>query len=307
MENFNDLFNLTADDFKEEKKERVSDRYNPQAKDGDGNTYVAVVRFLPWYKDPKHSEKQKRVCWLENLSTGDKRYIDCPSSVGKKDPINDLFWKLKNSQSAKDVELSKMFSSTQKFASLIQVVKDKQHPELEGKIMVWQYGIKIHQKIQAATQPEYGTPMIPFDLFNGCPMQLKISLVSGFNNFDQCQFLNQAMPIEIDGEKMTPTKECQAKLIEWLKTNSPDLDKYGYQEWDAETEAFVKSAIQAAKPGERVMSEISNSAAKQTAPAEPAREIKTSAPAKEEAKDDFNIDDIDFNEELSDDDLYAKL
>ena len=147
--NFDDLFNLPLDDFKEEKKEvKNFERYNPQTKDGEGNVYTAVVRFLPWFKDPNNNERGKRVCWLENLATGDKRYVDCGKEIGQKDVITDLFFKLKKSESAKDQELSKMFKTTQKYASLIQVVKDKQHPELEGKIMVWQYGITIHDKIE---------------------------------------------------------------------------------------------------------------------------------------------------------------
>lgn len=306
MSNFDDLFSLSVEDFKEEKKERTFDRYNPQAKDGEGNVYTAVVRFVPWYKDPKNSEKQKRVCWLENMSTGDKRYVDCPSSVGKEDPLTKLFFKLKNSQSAKDQEMSKMFKSTQKFASLIEIIKDKQHPELEGKIMVWQYGITIHDKIKAQMQPEYGKPSIPFDAFNGRPMQLTVTLKGGFNNFDGCQFLSEPMGIKIDGAEVERSQEGMKKIAEFLETNSPDLDRYGYQEWDAETDAFVKAAIAAAVPGERVMSEISTAAAKSaTKPATTATpEVKEE---KKEAKDDFSIEDINLDEELSDDDLYSKL
>lgn len=315
--NFDDLFNLPLDDFKEEKKEvKNFERYNPQAKDGEGNVYTAVVRFLPWFKDPNNNERGKRVCWLENLATGDKRYVDCGKEIGQKDVITDLFFKLKKSESAKDQELSKMFKTTQKYASLIQVVKDKQHPELEGKIMVWQYGITIHDKIEEMKHPEYGKPCNPRDLFNGRPMQVKVVLKAGFNNFDNCSFLNDSLPITIDGEEMEPTAECKKKIFEWLQTNSPDLDKYGVQPWDKETEDFVKGAIAAAIPGERIMSDIQTSAPKKVETAAPKKETKKAedefmeAPkkAKKDEDSDLDIDDINFDEDdLDGEDLYSKL
>ena len=317
MSSFDDLFNLQLDDFKEEKKETKNfERYNPQAKDGEGNVYAAIVRFLPWFKDPSNNERGKRVCWLENLATGDKRYVDCGKDIGQRDIITDLFFKLRKSESAKDQELSKMFKTTQKYASLIQVVKDKQHPELEGKIMVWQYGQTIHDKIEELKHPEYGKPCNPRDLFSGRPMQVKIVLKAGFNNFDNCKFLDSTMPITIDGEEMEQTAECKKKIFDWLQTNSPDLDKYGVQPWDKETEDFVKSAVAAAIPGERIISEIQTSAptAKKATEQPKAKKVAEDefvapkAAAKEKEDDELNIDDLDFSDEdLDGEDLYSKL
>lgn len=302
---FGDLFSLSVEDFKEEVKEQKQmERYAPNAKDGEGNVYKALIRFLPWYKAPKESEKDKRVCWLKNPETGEAKYVDCQGKLGKKDIITDLFFKLKKSDSARDVELSNEFKSTQKYASLIQVIKDKQHPELEGKIMVFQYGYTVHNKINEQIHPEYGKPCIPFDLFEGKPFKINISLKSGFNNFDACEFMSEYMPLEIDGEKMSKSPENMAKIAEWLKTNSPDLDKYSCQEWDKETEQFVKDAIAAICPSERTYSAIDTKATteKKAAPVE-----KPVAKKVEEEIEFTDITSDDTSDELDDDDLYRLL
>lgn len=308
MSNFDDLFNLNAEDFKEEKEVRQVERYAPNAKDGEGNVYKALIRFLPWYKSPKQSEKDKRVCWLKNPETGEAKYVDCQGKLGKKDIITDLFFKLKKSESARDVELANEFKSTQKYAALIQVMNDKQHPELEGKIMVFQYGYTVHNKINEQIHPEYGKPCVPYNVFEGKPFKLNISLKSGFNNFDSCDFMSEYMPLVIDGKEMKKTPEDQQKIAEWLKTNSPDLDKYACQEWDKETEEFVRSAINAICPSERVYAKVETSANKGS-------EASTSAkvaPVKEEKKEmtfeDLNTEtDSKEDEEYSDDDLYNLL
>ena len=93
------------------------------------------------------------------------------------------------------------FSRRQRFASLVQIVKDDNNPEMVGKIMVWPYGVKIFNKLQAEMKPEFGKPHIPFDLFEGKPFLVHITQVAGYNNYDNSRFLDEKMPVIIDGEK----------------------------------------------------------------------------------------------------------
>lgn len=311
MSAFDDLFNLKEEDFKKEEKEGAGtvEMYKPNAKDGEGNVYKALIRFLPWYKSPKESEKEKRVCWLENPETGEARYVDVQKIPGKKDIITDLFFKLKKSDSVRDQELANKFKSNQKFSSLVQVIKDKQHPELEGKILVFQYGYTIHNKIQEQIHPEYGKSCVPFDVFEGKPFKISVSLKAGFNNYDACEFMGETLPLTIDGETMKKTRECQEKILSWLEKNSPDLDKYACKEWNEETEKYVKSAIAALCPSEKVFSSVASSASTTTAKAA----VKEEPEAKKEEKDDdiifqdINTSDTSTDEELDDDDLYNLL
>ena len=42
------------------------------------------------------------------------------------------------------------------YYSNIYVVKDQLHPENEGKVFLYKYGKKIHDKIASAMQPQFG-------------------------------------------------------------------------------------------------------------------------------------------------------
>jgi hypothetical protein len=325
-ENYQDLLNLGADDFAQPTQgggKTTDNRYKPTAKAGKDNVYKAVIKFLPWHADAKKSIMQKWTAWLVDPISGDGKYVDCPSSVGKKSLLQDVYWKLKKSESVAEQELAKNFSRRQTFASLVQIVKDDNNPELVGKILVMPYGIKIYNKLMAQIKPEYGKPHIPFDLFDGRPMLLKITLVSGFNNYDECTFLEDKLPFAIDGVQMEKTQENLGKIVEHLKANSPDLSKYDFREWDEDTTNFVNTVIKNTVPKGKLVESIqsSNKGASvtpqpnvnigQAKPAQPAAQPAKAAPAPVAPPvtetEDFNIDDINFDENLDDESLYDKL
>lgn len=326
MENYQDLFNLGADDFNQPSSgsgKTADERYKPTAKDGKDNVYKAVVKFLPWHADPKKSIMQKWTAWLVDPVSGDGKYVDCPSSVGKKSLLQDVYWKLKKSESVAEQELAKSFSRRQTFASLVQIIKDDNNPELVGKILVFPYGIKIYNKLMAQIKPEYGKPHIPFDLFDGRPMLLKITLVSGYNNYDECTFLEEKLPFSIGGETMDKTPENLQKIVEYLKANSPDLTKYDFREWDEETVTFVNTVIKntCGNKGKILETIQSSNKAQSPVPSAPAASAPAAKPTAttaapttpvptppvSESTDDFNIDDINFDENLEDESLYDKL
>ena len=72
----------------------------------------------------------------------------------------------------------------------IYVVKDPKNPENEGKVFLYKYGKKIHDKILAAMQPEFQdeTPVNVFDLWEGANFKLKIKKVAGYWNYDSSEF-----------------------------------------------------------------------------------------------------------------------
>jgi hypothetical protein len=53
MDNFQDIFNLSNDDFVEKSTSRESEFYKPSAKDGKDNVYKSLIRFIPWHLDPR--------------------------------------------------------------------------------------------------------------------------------------------------------------------------------------------------------------------------------------------------------------
>jgi hypothetical protein len=260
MENLNDIFNLSLDDFKEPEKTSGGGRniFKPEAKAGKEGIYKAVVRFLPWHKDVKKSIMKKWSCWLTNPGSNESKMVDCPSTIGQKSVLQDLYWKFKKSDSVAEQKLADNFSRRQRFASLVQIVKDDNASDNVGKIMVWPYGTKINNKLQAEMKPEFGKPHIPFDLFEGKPFLVHVTLVAGFNNYDNCRFLDEKLPITINGEQMEKNQDDLVKIKAFLET-SPDLNSYDYQEWDQATQDFVNGVVANTVPGGRIAAGVENS------------------------------------------------
>jgi len=262
MEDNFDIFNLPADAFITPEKKSTSEFYSPSADKGRDGVYKSLVRFLPNIHNPAQSKIMKYYVWLTDPTTGDGFSVDCPSTVGQKSILKDMYWKLKKSESVKDQELAQeYFGRVESHYAIIQVLKDPNAPELEGKIMIYKFGAKINQKIEAQLKPEFGEPVNPFDLFEGKTFALHIVKKMKWNNYDQCGFVGDRTPLVLDGTPIQKTKEDMEKVSTWLKDNSPDITKYGYQEWDQEMTNRVHATIAKIVPDGRMVEELTSSAA----------------------------------------------
>lgn len=226
-----------------------TEEYRVGSDQGKGGVYQSVIRFIPWYKNPPESISEKWVSWLVDPVTQKGRFVDCPSSVGKQSPLQDMFWKLKKSESIQEQKKAEIFSRRHNFATLIQVIKDENQPELEGKILVYRFGKKLWEKISAEMKPVIGDPHNPFDLLHGKAFALIITKVSGYNNYDQSKFVEKVIPLAIPNENgdlgFINANTDKQTVFNFLKENSPDLDKYGYKEWDQDTYDYVNGVISA--------------------------------------------------------------
>lgn len=274
-----DIFNLDAEALvTPTKKEGSKDLefYKPYPEDGKDGVYKSLVRFLPNVADAQKSKIHKYYVYLQDPATGNGFSVDCPSTVGKKSVLKDIFWKLQNSNSAADKELSKKFSRKEDYYSLIQIVQDKNRPELEGKIMIFKFGKKLNDMIEAQLKPEYGEPVNPFDLFNGKLFSIHARKVGEWNNYDLCSFVGERCPIEVNGKKMEKNQDDMAAIVEYLKTGPQNLGSFEYRDWDNETTEKVMTVIRNTVPDGRMVSEIlggapssTNSAPRTSAPAQP--------------------------------------
>lgn len=263
MENFEqDIFNLDGNSFINPTKPKAQSFYQPQADEGREGVYKAVIRFLPFHKNPNKSKIQKYYVWINNTVDGEAFSVDCPSTVGKKSILKDTYWKLKNSQSASEQALAENFSRAENFYSLVQIVKDPNKPELEGKIMVFKFGKKINDKIEAQLKPLVGNPCNPYDLFEGKLFALHITKKQKWNNYDSCEFVGDKCSLQLPGEAapISKTKEDMAKVLNWLKEGSPELDKYEYKDWTDEVTEKVHRAIKNIIPDGRLVEQILSSA-----------------------------------------------
>ena len=167
--------------------------------DKSGNGY-AVIRFLPapdgedmpWAKVYSHAFQGPGGWYIENSLT----------TLNEKDPVGEVNRRLWNSGSDEDKETARKQKRKLQYYSNIYVVKDPKHPENEGKVFLYKYGKKIHDKILAAMQPEFQdeTPVNVFDLWEGANFKLKIKKVAGYWNYDSSEFDSVAALSADDGD-----------------------------------------------------------------------------------------------------------
>jgi len=256
-ENF-DIFNLDNEAFvkKEAKRDEDESLYKPYPELGKDGVYKSLIRFLPNLANPKKSKIHQYYVWLKDPVDGSNFKALCPSTVGKKSILKDLFWKLKNSNSAKDQELSKNFSRKEDFYSLVQIVKDPNRPDLEGKIMILKFGRKVNDLIEQQIKPEFGSPSNPYDLFEGRAFGLHVRKVGEWNNYDLCQFVGEKSAISIEGVPVEKDEESRGRIVNYLKTGPQDLEKYDFKEWTEDEHEKIMKIVRNTIPDGRMVAEI---------------------------------------------------
>ena len=166
---------------------QVDERFWKPEVDASGNGY-AVIRFLPapdgetvpWAKVYSHAFQGPGGWYIENSLT----------TINEKDPVGEVNRGLWNDGTEEGKDVARRQKRKLSYYSNIQVIKDPKHPENEGKVFLYKYGKKIHDKILAAMQPEFQdeTPVNVFDLWEGANFKLKIKKVAGFWNYDSSEF-----------------------------------------------------------------------------------------------------------------------
>lgn len=274
-----DIFNLSVDDIETHDRQSTSNEtlYKPSADQGKDGTYKALIRFVPNPANPRQSLIRKYVHWLTDAS-GNGKLVDSPSTVGEKCPIADVFFKLRNSDSAVDRKMSEKLKRREQYFALIKVIKDPQNAELEGKYLIFKFGYKIKEKIDEELKPAFGEPTQVFDLFAGKNFELIITRQGEYNNYDKSKFSASQSPIIVDGKPVERTKEEMAKIKAELD-EAPSLEPYEYRAWDGETRDFVNGILrQYLNPGDSIDSVLNTGSSSKSAP-KPAAANKQSAPA----------------------------
>lgn len=245
-------------EFLENKGSNLDGIYRPKITDKTKG-YKAKIRFLPnLTKDgkvgPAAIEKHQHYVDLKNHPelVG---YYDCMKNFEDKCDICTMFWKLKNSKNATEVEKAELINRNTKYYSYILVMEDAQNKELEGKILIYPYGYKIKEKIKDQRDGLAGDPCNVFDLANGKDFQLVIKQVGEFPNYDSSSFL-EVSPIKIQGKpapvtidektgknKITMAKVKQ-KISEFLTTRDVDLADHMAKEWTSEDRYKVQQILE---------------------------------------------------------------
>ena len=197
----------------------VDERFWKLSTDKAGNGF-AVIRFLPagdgedmpFVKLYSHAFQGPGGWYIENSLT----------TVGKKDPLGEYNRELWNSgdESLKDqVRKQKRKLS---YYSNIYVVKDPSNPENEGKVFLFRYGKKIHDKIMDVVngdELEQREGINPFDFWSGANFKLRAKKVAGYPNYDSSEFQSPGTLEDLDDAQLESIWNRQHKLQELVGTD----------------------------------------------------------------------------------------
>ncbi len=277
MEDFKKLFNLNSSQFTEKKKEGFKVDENVYAPEpemaADKKVYKSVIRLIPFHADPDKSKFQKDICIMTNQLTKEKLIIEDPSSFGQFSltlKYKILLKKLTKSEPDLVNELNASFNHFSKFWSIIQIVKDPNRPDLEGKFKVWNFGFNINKLIEAEINPasdglvETSVSVNPYDLLRGKDFLLVVSKKGKYNNYDGSKFINEITPFKYNGKPVEASEKGMQEVFEYLKATSPDLMSYYPKPYDAITEQKVKDMLETIIPYQKIKEELFSSNNKKT-------------------------------------------
>lgn len=162
--------------------------------DKAGNGF-ALIRFLPtpaadgddglpWVRYYEHSFKGPTGKWYIEKSL---------TSIGQDDPVGAYNSQLWESGDKRLIEQARNQKRKLRFVSNILVINDPANPENNGKVFLYRYGQKIHDKIMNVMSPDStlgDQPNDPFDFWNGQNFKLKVKRVAEFPNYDDSSFSN---------------------------------------------------------------------------------------------------------------------
>jgi len=182
--------------------------------DKAGNGY-AVIRFLP-------APKGEDIPWVRLFTHGFQGpggwYIENSlTTLNENDPVGEYNSKLWNRGDEAGKDQARKQKRRLSFISNIYVVKDPAHPENDGKVFLYKYGKKIHDKINDLMAPEFDDddPVNPFDLWEGANFKMKIRNVAGYRNYDSSEF-DRSSPLSDDDDELEKIWGSQYSLSEFL-------------------------------------------------------------------------------------------
>lgn len=246
-------------DFLEKKGGALDGIYRPKADKKEG--YTAIIRFLPnLSKDGKvlQSAIEKHQHYVDLKNHPDLvGYYDCERNSKDKCELCTEYWKLNKSTNAADVEKSNLIKRSTKYYSYVLIIEDKQNPDLEGKIMIYPYGVKIKDKIKNEKDGNNssGEPCNVFDLANGKDFKLIIKEVAGFPNYDTSIFMDikplsingKRCPVEVDeksGKNKITNPKVKESVMKFLLDRTVDLEDHKPNEWSLEQKSKVTQIVE---------------------------------------------------------------
>lgn len=193
------------------------DRFWHPEVDSAGNG-SAVIRFLPpkeedsfpFVKVYDHGFQHNGSWYIENCPTTLANGTPCPACEA-----NSALW---NSGLESDKDVARSRKRRLKYVSNVLIIKDPAHPENEGKVKLFRYGLKIFEKIQECfnVDTDMGEEAFnPFGFFDGANFAIRIQTVAKFINYDKSKFIKTGDLYDGDEDKLTEVLDQMHSLTEF--------------------------------------------------------------------------------------------
>jgi hypothetical protein len=188
-------------------------------------------------------------------------WFDSPKNFNEKCALTDLYYTMQNSKNAVLIEKSKQLKYSKKYYSYVLVVEDEQQPELVGKIMIFQYGKTIKDKISQEKNGEIsGVPCNVFDLAEGKDFVLIVKEIQTgdetYPDYKMSTFKSEttSLPVYKNGVfKNVPTVEQDGKLRvkpeaqtivrDFLTEREHDLEEYSPKKLSDEQNGKINEIV----------------------------------------------------------------
>jgi len=221
--------------------------------------YRSVVRFLPnLTKEGKVGnlaiEKITHYVDIKNPKEL-SGFFDSPKNFNEKCALTDLYYQMTNSKNAILQERAKMLKYSKKYYSYVLVLEDEQQPELVGKILIFQYGKTIKDKILAEKNGEIsGVGCNVFDLSQGKDFVLLVKEIQTgdetYPDYKMSMFKPEttSLPMFFKEKgvfKNVPlvegrvSSEVQSKIKDFLLDRDHDLEEFSAKKLSEEQQAKI--------------------------------------------------------------------
>ncbi len=260
-----DLFNGSLDtkmDFLNEQKATNNDgiyRVDLKLAKDKKRGWRSVVRFLPnLTKDGKvgQSAIEKITHYVDIKQPRELAgWFDSPKNFNEKCALTDLYYTMQNSKNAILMEKAKQLKYSKKYYSYVLVLEDEQQPELVGKIMIFQYGKTIKDKISAERNGEIsGVPCNVFDLSAGKDFVLVVKEIQTgdetYPDYKMSMFKGETTSLPIyfkdkNAFKNAPLVDgkidpgAQGKIKEFLTDRDHNLEDFAPKHLDEQQQAKI--------------------------------------------------------------------
>ncbi len=273
-ENFDDLFNGGLDskmDFLNEQKTTTNNdgiyRVDLSKVKDKKRGWRSVVRFLPnLTKEGKLGQMAiEKITHFVDIKNPKELsgWFDSPKNFNEKCALTDLYYTMQNSKNAVLIEKSKQLKYSKKYYSYVLVIEDEQQPELVGKIMIFQYGKTIKDKISQEKNGEIsGVPCNVFDLAEGKDFVMIVKEIqtgdekypdykmSTFKSettslsiyFKEKGAFKNVPTVDVDG-KLRVNPEAQGKVKDFLLERDHELEEYAPKKLSDEQNGKINEIV----------------------------------------------------------------